>query len=132
MTVDELVVMQVTALNRYCDTVEKYGMIPVVQGQQAAEVAPAAEVAEAKPAKANGAVKVEPPGPTIDDAMAIGKELAKLRGAAVVSNLVTSIHKSGKKVAELPPDKLKAFIAGCEVLIKKAQEEVAASEDDEI
>ena len=125
MTVDELVVMQVTALNRYCDTVEKYGLVPVVQTQQAAEAAPAAEV---KP-KPNGAAKVEPPGPTIDDAMAIGKELAKLRGAAVVSNLVTSIHKSGKKVAELPADKLQSFIAGCEVLIQKAQQETAAADE---
>ena len=120
MTVDELVVMQVTALNRYCDTVEKYGLVPVVQ---------TAKVASAAEARPNGAAKVEPPGPTIDDAMAIGKELAKLRGAAVVSNLVTSIHKSGKKVAELPADKLQSFIAGCEVLIQKAQQETAAADE---
>lgn len=127
MTVDELVVLHVGALNRFCDTMEKYGAPGIAVAPAEPVTISAPEAPATRPIKP--AAKVAPPGPTIDDAMAIAKKLAALRGTAVVSKLVTSVHAAGKKVAELPVDKIPAFIAGVEVLLKQAEEEDAGVDE---
>lgn len=121
MALEELVVGFIGAINRLANAIEKSTQEPQVSvAPLAPEAEPEPTEVRRRPGRPRAAEKTngeDTAGPTHDDALEIAVKLAEKYDKAVVAQLVRQHTGSGMKIADLPKNKIQAFIASCEVML---------------